>query len=206
MIKLDYCIVAPVERHTKAFEKWLDHISKFVPPPQEIIIASENDFPKSDKYTFIKVPIKKKTRHYRIGIAREEIREYVLENTSYREIFSLDSDVFPLCRYIPLTSYLLLEHFNAQLIDHNFQNKEVYPPVSLGCVFMTRELYSLSTFYPHGRFSEDSAFYATILNLGYFGYQFRIVLADLFRIKHKSQIHNPQYTIRVIKIGKEEKG
>jgi hypothetical protein len=189
---LDYCVCSPVKKHDKVFQEWLEAVRGFKPPPKEIVLATEYDFPESKDYTLLRfsepyIPERLKgtsgERHYRIGMAREEIKKYIVNKTSYNFVFLLDSDVI-VTEYAPLILVGLMSLANASGVCNDFPNKEGYPPVTLGCLMLTRQLLELSTFYPHGYYSEDSVFYSSLMNLYTFGYRFKVVFGRILKVKH----------------------
>jgi hypothetical protein len=212
MLKLNYCVVSPVKKYSAQFEEWLDHVKKFKPSPDEIIICSENDFPKSNDYTFLKneiayVPKKFKglehERHYRIGYAREVIRRYVIDETSHNLILSLDSDVFCLNDYSPLILAGLMNLTQSSVLVNEITSTSGYPPISLGCLMISRDIYELSCFMPYGNYSEDSIFYVTLNNLLALGYNFKVVYGRILPVKHIKegevfQIPEPDLDLKVL--------
>ncbi|RLC83109.1 MAG: hypothetical protein DRI61_00305 [Chloroflexi bacterium] len=189
---LNYCVVSPVKDFSNIFDQWLNNVFDFRPPPSEVIIASEKS-PKKQRENFTLLELEEpyipkrlrgvQERHYRIGFAREELRRYVIDNTSYNLIYLLDSDVIA-PSYSPLILSGLLSLFKSSMVSNMFKHSDGYPPITLGCVMIERSLLELSLFYPHGRFSEDSVFYTSLLNLGKFGYKFKILYGQIFPVKH----------------------
>jgi len=188
---LNYCIATPVKKFDMVFKKWYKNVLDLRPRPREIIIASETTPKKQEEFTFLQlkepyIPKKLKgieERHYRIGHAREKLRRYIIDNTSYDLIFLLDSDVL-VPKYAPLILAGIMSLTKSAMVVNLFKHSCGYPPITLGCTLIGRSLYELSLFYPHGYYSEDSVFFTSLRNLAIFGYKFKIILGNIFPVLH----------------------
>jgi len=213
MVSLSYCIAAPIKQHTKELDTWIEHLKNFKPPPDEIILSSENDFPSREDVTFLKVENlyipkefvgKEGERCYRIGLARETIRRYISDNTKHAFTFWLDSDVYCMNEYTPLIFAGLVNLTSCSVLVNEITSTSGYPSlISLGCVFMSRNILQLSCFMPYGNFSEDSLFYVTLNNLLALGYDFKIVYGRIVPVKHiregkEMEIPPPDLDLKVI--------
>ena len=172
MTFLKYCVISPVKQYDKTFDRWLECVLNFNPFPSDILIATEDeDFPKDPRYKIVDssgeliyIPSSvlgtEAERQYRISNAREHLRRYILRNTDYQFILSIDCDILVKEPYLPVVMFGTMALTGSQMLYNVVTCKETnYPPfVSLACVAFTRNILELFSFTVFGGWSEDSSF------------------------------------------------